>query len=213
MLLSGQDCVELIEAMQKTIEANRDNLSALDAATGDGDHGVNLATAAEFALNAVQGLNDPTPAEVMKIVGSTLINDMGGASGAIFGSFFRGGSKAIKDDEQLGLTEFCAFAEAGLAMVQKRGKAHSGDKTLVDALYPAVVVLQDGVKNGSDLPETLSMAAEAAQAGAENTAAMVAKFGRAKFLGERAIGHQDAGATSMALILTAWAEHLATINR
>ncbi|MFK7805766.1 MAG: dihydroxyacetone kinase subunit DhaL [Anaerolineae bacterium] len=209
MMLSGQHCVDLIHAMQEAIEANRDNLSALDAATGDGDHGVNLATAAKLAANEVKTLEDPTPADVMKKVGSTLINDMGGASGAIFGSFFRGGSKAIKEVDQLGLDTFSAFAEAGLVMVQKRGKAQPGDKTLVDALHPAVAALKDGINSGSSLPKALAQAAEAAQAGAEKTAEMVAKFGRAKFLGERSIGHQDAGATSMALILTAWAEQLA----
>ena len=211
MLLSGNDCVGLIEAMQKTIETNRDNLSALDAATGDGDHGVNLAMAAELAVTVVQALENPTPGDVMKTVGTTLINDMGGASGAIFGSFFRGGSEAIKGVDRLDLKGFSSFAEAGLAMVQKRGKANAGDKTLVDALEPAVMALNDGVENGASLPVAMAQASVVAQAGAELTAAMVAKFGRAKVLGERSIGHQDVGATSMALILTAWADHLATL--
>lgn len=212
MRLSGKDCVALIKAMQQTIEANRDNLSALDAATGDGDHGVNLATAAGLAVAAVEALNDPHPADVMKGVGKTLINEMGGASGAIFGSFFRGGSKAILDTDQLGLSEFYAFVKAGLAMVQKRGKARPGDKTLVDALYPAAEALQDGLKDEDRLVKALVRAAEEARNGAEKTAEMVAKFGRAKFLGERSLGHQDAGATSMALIFTAWADYVAGLN-
>ena len=212
MLLSGTDCIELIKAMQATIEANRDKLSTLDAATGDGDHGVNLANAAELALGKVQNLIEPNPADVMKAVGKTLINEMGGASGAIFGSFFRGGSKAIMEIDQLGLSEFCAFAEAGLAAVQKRGKAHPGDKTLVDALYPAAAVLQQAIKENIDFAEAINNAADAARNGAEKTADMVAKFGRAKFLGERSLGHQDAGATSMALIFTAWADQVAILN-
>ena len=195
------------------IEANRDYLSALDSATGDGDHGVNLTSALELAVPAVEGLDHPSPADVMKTVGSILINDMGGASGAIFGSFFRGGSKAIKEYDELGLEELLAFVEAGLAMVQKRGKAQTGDKTIVDTLHPAVVALKDGIKNNINLPEAMMNAAEAAQAGATKTAEMVAKFGRAKYLGERSLGHQDAGATSMALILKAWADYLGTLNK
>lgn len=212
MMLSGKECVGLIKAMHLSIETNREMLSALDAATGDGDHGVNLATATGLALTRVQALEDPTPAEVMKSVGKTLINEMGGASGAIFGSFFRGGSQAIGDVDQLGLSEFSAFVDAGLALVQKRGKAQPGDKTLVDALYPAATALHAGLTDGLDLEAGITQAAEAARSGAEKTAEMVAKFGRAKFLGERSIGHQDAGATSMALILTAWAAYVAKLN-
>ncbi|MFT5196794.1 MAG: dihydroxyacetone kinase-like protein [Candidatus Promineifilaceae bacterium] len=208
MLLSGKDCIDLISAMRNTIEANRDKLSALDAATGDGDHGVNLATAADLALVEVQALDEPKPADVMKTVGTTLINDMGGASGAIFGSFFRGGSRAIKEMTEIGLPEFVNFVEFGLIQVQKRGKAQPGDKTFVDALSPAVVALQDAVQNDYSFPEAMAFAAKEACEGAEETANMVAKFGRAKFMGERSIGHQDAGATSMALILTAWANFL-----
>lgn len=213
MLLSGKDCVGLIKAMQKTIEKNREMLSTLDAATGDGDHGFNLATAVTQVVNQVEQLDDPSPVAVMRMVGMTLINDMGGASGAIFGSFFRGGSKAIKELDRLDLKDLLTFSEAGLAAVQKRGKAQSGDKTLVDALSPAITALRDGVKKDFSLPEAMGLAAEAARHGAEKTAEMVAKFGRAKFLGDRAIGHQDAGATSMALILTAWADYLETIDR
>lgn len=206
MMLSGQGCVALIVAMRDTIEANRDRLSALDGTVGDGDHGVNLTTAVSQAAVAVQQLDSPTPAQVMRTVGSTLINDMGGAAGIIFGSFFRGGSRAIKGVEQLGLAETLAFMEAGLAEVQKRGKAQPGDKTLVDALFPAVEGLKTAVSQNIPLAQAMPQAAKAAQAGAESTANMVAKFGRAKYLGDRSLGHQDAGATSMALLLQAWAE-------
>ena len=110
------------------------------------------------------------------------------------------------------MPEFYAFVEAGLATVQKRGKAHSGDKTLVDALYPAATALKEWLQDGVSLSQAIAVAAEAARNGAEKTADMVAKFGRAKFLGERSIGHQDAGATSVALIFTAWADHIGNLN-
>ncbi|MEM7112348.1 MAG: dihydroxyacetone kinase subunit DhaL [Chloroflexota bacterium] len=207
-MLSGQDCVALIIAMRDEIEANRDRLSALDGKIGDGDHGVNLTTAVSQAAHAVQQLSDPTPAQVMRTVGSTLINEMGGAAGIIFGSFFRGGSRAIKGKEKFSLEEVATFMEAGLAEVQKRGKAQPGDKTLVDALFPAVEVMKTAVSADMPLSEAMTQAAQAAQAGAESTTNMVAKFGRAKFLGNRALGHQDAGATSMALILQVWAQFI-----
>lgn len=207
-MLSGQDCVALIVAMRDEIEANRDRLSVLDGKIGDGDHGVNLTTAVSQATRAVQQLSDPTPAQVMRTVGATLINEMGGAAGVIFGSFFRGGSRPIKGKKQLSLGEVAAFMEAGLAEVQKRGKAQPGDKTLVDALFPAVEVMKTAVSADIPLTEAMTQAAQAARVGAESTTNMVAKFGRAKFLGERALGHQDAGATSLALILQAWAQFI-----
>lgn len=198
----------MVAAMAKTIEAHRDQLCTLDAKVGDGDHGINLATAVTRAADKVHQLPAPLPDEVMRTVGSALINDMGGASGVLFGSFFRGGSRAIKGVEGLELPQILIFMEAGLAEVQKRGKAQPGDKTFVDALFPAVEALQTAVKNNTALTRAMTEAAQAAQAGAERTTKMVAKFGRAKFLGERAVGHQDAGAASMALILSSWAEHL-----
>ena len=207
-VLSGNDCVDLVKAMQKKLDAYRDKLSALDAATGDGDHGINITTALAEAVHDVEQLDDPNPADVFKTTGMALINKMGGASGAIFGSFFRNGSKAIKGEDHINLPKLLAFFEAGLAAVQKRGNAQLGDKTLVDALSPAIQALQYGAQHEMSIAEALSAAADASHVGAENTAKLVAKFGRAKFLGERSLGHQDPGAVSMSLILKAWSEQL-----
>lgn len=208
MSLSGPECVALIEAMRQTIEENRDRLSQLDATVGDGDHGINLATALTAAVDAVQQLDQPSPQTVMHTAGSTLINDMGGASGIIFGSFFRGGSRAFKNSPAVSPAAAVDFLRAGLAAVQKRGKAQPGDKTLVDALAPALAAAEEALQDDSSLPDMMHRAAAAAHAGASSTTAMVANVGRAKFLGERSLGHQDAGATSMALLLNAWADFL-----
>lgn len=204
-MLTGQDFVAMTRAMTQTISDNRDRLSTLDSAIGDGDHGVNLSTALALAAAEVDQLKDPSPAAVLKSVGKTLINQMGGAAGVIFGSFFRGGGRAIQDHTHLALTDLLTLLEGGLAAVQKRGKAQPGDKTLVDALAPAVAAVRQGVENDLAIAKALSDAAAAAVAGADQTRQMTARFGRAKFLGERSLGHQDAGATSMGLILNAWA--------
>ena len=211
MNLTGQDCINLISMVSKKIESNRELLTQLDSMVGDGDHGVNLDTAMKKAATAVSDLPDPTPTLVMRTVGATLINDMGGASGVIFGSFFRGGSRKIKNETSIDLENFLLFMEGGLAEVQKRGKAQVGDKTCVDVLVPAIEALKTAVSQNPPFQQVLDQMAIAADAGAESTKEMIAQFGRAKFLGERAKGHQDAGATSMALILNTWAEFGRTV--
>ncbi len=206
MNFTGQDCVTLINMMSKKIENHREHLTQLDSMVGDGDHGVNMETAMNKAATAVTALPDPIPSLVMRTVGAMLINDMGGASGVIFGSFFRGGSRKIKNESHIDLDKLILFMEGGLAEIQKRGKAQVGDKTCVDVLVPAIEALETAVSQNLPPQQALVQMADAAEAGAESTKEMVAQFGRAKFLGERSKGHQDAGATSMALILKTWAE-------
>ena len=209
MHLTGTDCQAVVGRMQAAIRSNRTHLSELDAALGDGDHGVNLHNALHEANEGVMALVEPLPHEVFALVGSTVRNQMGGAAGAIFGSFFTGGSRAIQDRTEVGLTEIASFFAAGIDKVQKRGKAVAGDKTILDALIPAAAILDRAAANGDPFVAAVTAAAEAAQAGATATKEMVAQHGRAKFLGDRALGHQDAGATSMALMVTAWAEFIA----
>lgn len=132
------------------------------------------------------------------------MNDMGGASGMVFGAFFRGCANAVKDIKALTRQDIGQMLSAALAYVEKRGKVQPGDKTMVDALAPAVSAYKDAINNGLGLQDALGSAADAAKAGALSTVEMVAKVGRAKFLGERSLGHQDAGATTMALLFSAW---------
>ncbi len=200
-VLTLADSRAIVEAMANTIHQHRDELSALDAATGDGDHGINMDTALQTAVSEIKENEFSNPAQIFKKLGSVLTNKMGGASGIIFGSFFAAGSKAIKEKETLTQTDIVLFFEQGIDKVQKRGKAKRKDKTILDALMPALDVLPIG----TTLAEAMQQAAQAAQAGAEETKNFVAQHGRAKYLGERSLGHQDAGATSMALMLQAWA--------
>jgi dihydroxyacetone kinase-like protein len=207
--IDGVQWVMIIQAMANAIQRQSEHLSALDSTVGDGDHGVNMSAAMAVAAKMTGQLESPTPSSVLKVTGTTVMNEMGGASGVIFGAFFRGGGRAVKGKETMALEDVAAMLAAGLAEVQKRGKAQPGDKTMVDALAPALKAVREAEVAKLGLGEALARAAEQAGLGAEATRAMTARFGRAKALGERSIGYQDAGATSMAIMLAAWAETVA----
>jgi len=207
-VLSGRDLVVVIEAMADAVQDQRDHLAALDSMIGDGDHGANIARAMAAASTQVASLDSPMPADVLRSTGRAVINEMGGAAGVIFGSFFRGCARAVTDRSALDVHDLARMLAAGLAEVQKRGQAQTGDKTMVDALAPAVQAMQTAADADMPITEAVRAAAESARAGAEATSEMIAHFGRAKYLGERSIGYQDAGATSVAVMLAAWAKEI-----
>ena len=186
-----------INRMATTVREHESELTQLDAAIGDGDHGANLARG--FGKVEQKLTTDPpaTPAALFKLVGMTLIGSVGGASGPLYGTFFLEAGKAAGEAASLDDTALTNCLAAGLAGVKARGKAESGDKTMVDALTPAIDALREG--------KSLEEAASAARNGVEATKPLVARKGRASYLGERAIGHADPGATSSALLLEALA--------
>ncbi|MBL8134085.1 MAG: dihydroxyacetone kinase subunit L [Anaerolineae bacterium] len=192
----GRGFVGLIQALNEAMQAAKAELNGLDSALGDGDHGESLAAAFADAAEKAASLSEPSPAAVLQATSQSLLNRMGGASGALYGTLFLRMSLAVKDRPDVALEDWQAALSAGLAGVQARGKASPGDKTMVDALAPAVVAFA----SATDLGGAFAAAAGAAQDGAAATAAMVAKFGRAKFAGDRAIGHVDAGARSVAIL-------------
>jgi dihydroxyacetone kinase-like protein len=197
--MNGGDFVSLIGVIHHALEAAQSELNALDSALGDGDHGGALAVAFGDAAEKARALPTPTPSSVLQTASQSLLNRMGGASGALYGTLFLRMSIALRDCDTASLPDWQVALQAGLVGVTARGKAAPGDKTMVDALAPAVAAL---VAAG-DFASAFAAAATAAQAGAEQTVNMVAKFGRAKFAGERAIGHVDAGARSMAILFGA----------
>ena len=194
--------------MAQAIAGAEAQLTALDSTVGDGDHGVNMVKATQAAAEAVEALEDPTLFQVWRTTGKTIQDSVGGASGLIFGAFFIGAARTMKEKTNLSLVDVAEMMAAGLAAVQKRGKAQPGDKTMVDALAPAVEAVQAALDEGASLSDALPWMAKAAQAGAEATTEMVAQHGRAKFLGERSIGYQDAGATSFAVMLGVWPDSI-----
>ncbi len=203
--IEPQQSINAIKAMAAAISEQQDYLSALDTSVGDGDHGHNMAKAMQDAAQQVIALKEPSLEMVWRTTGKAIQNSVGGASGLLFGAFFTGASRTLKNKEALTVTDIADMLLAGLSNVQKRGRAKPGHKTMVDALAPAVTAAQTAVDNNLSLVNTLQQVATTAMHGAESTKNMVAKRGRAKFLGERSKGFQDAGATSMAILLTAWA--------
>jgi len=204
--IDARQSIKIITAMAKAVAARQEQLSALDSTVGDGDHGHNLAKAMQEAAQQVMALDASTLESVWRTAGKAVQNSVGGASGLLFGAFFIGAGRVLKEKDMATTSDVVEMLISGLAAVQKRGKAKPGDKTMVDALAPAAMAAQTAGAAGLSLNETLRQAADAAKTGAESTREMVAKHGRAKFLGERSRGFQDAGATSMAVMLEAWAD-------
>lgn len=192
--------VEIIRALSRTYQAECESLNRLDSALGDGDHGTALSVAFYEAAEKTAALSTPLPAAVLQVVASTLMNRMGGSAGALYGTLFLRASTMVKDKTTLTGDDLAAMWQAGLEGVMQRGKAQNGDKTMVDALAPAVAAFRDSVQSGGTIISAFEQAAAAARAGAEATASLVAKQGRAKFVGERSLGHVDAGAASVALL-------------
>jgi len=185
------------------IAANREHLTELDAAIGDADHGSNMDRGMKAAVAALDESRPATPGALFSKVGMTLVSTVGGASGPLFGTLFIRMAGSLGDAETPSATDVAAALRAGLGGVVDRGKAAPGDKTMYDALAPAVDALDAALGDGEPLSTALKHAREAAAAGRDATIPMLARKGRASYLGERSVGHQDPGATTVALLLEA----------
>ena len=186
------------------VRARRDHLTQLDAAIGDGDHGTNMARgfdAVEKALAGQEG-NLP-PGRLLILCGKTLVATVGGASGPLWGSALRRAGRSLGDAPAIDGAQLAEALEAALAGIKELGAAVVGDKTIVDALEPAAIALRGAVDAGRPPARAAEAAAAAAEAGARATVPLRARKGRASYLGDRSIGHQDPGATSTALIIGA----------
>ncbi len=206
--VSTQDLLAWVREFTRLVAENRDSLTELDAAIGDADHGANMQRGTAAALAAVDGEVPASAGALAKKVGTTLVSTVGGASGPLYGTFFLRLGAALGDAGTVPPAQVAAALRAGLEGVVARGRAEPGDKTMVDALAPAVTACEEALDAGRTWEEALTAAAGAAAAGREATTGMVARKGRASYLGERSAGHQDPGATSVALLLTAAAATL-----
>ena len=193
MTIDAATCRAWLAEAAALVTAHADELTALDTAIGDGDHGLNLRRGFD-AVGAVEG---ETPGAVLKAAGTALINTTGGASGPLYGTFLRRAAKALGEAASVTEADFAAALQAGLDGVARLGGAAEGDKTMIDALAPAVAAYASGGARA---------AADAAAAGRDATAPMVARKGRASYLGERSAGHIDPGAASSALLFEAHAK-------
>jgi dihydroxyacetone kinase-like protein len=182
----------------------RDYLTQLDAAIGDADHGANMTRGFSAVEAKLDGLDGGTPpGKILVLAGSTLVSTVGGASGPLWGSAFRRAGKALGEQPSATGAELADALDAAVAAIVELGAAERGDKTMVDALAPAVDALRASLASGASLPDALAAARTAAEDGMRATVPMLARKGRASYLGERSIGHQDPGATSTALIVAA----------
>ncbi|TMC54032.1 MAG: dihydroxyacetone kinase subunit L [Chloroflexi bacterium] len=185
------------------VRAERDHLVQLDAAIGDGDHGTNMVRGFEAVIQALDADGGSPPGKLLILAGRTLVSTVGGASGPLWGSALRSGGRVLGDQANFDGGQLVEVLAAALASVKDLGTASLGDKTMVDALEPAVETLRARLAEGVALEQALDDAAAAAETGMRATIPLQARKGRASYLGERSVGHQDPGATSTALIVRA----------
>ncbi|MCI7431737.1 MAG: dihydroxyacetone kinase subunit L [Megasphaera elsdenii] len=204
--LDTKQMAAIIEGMAKKIEAEKDYLTQLDNEIGDGDHGINLARGFKAVEKKLPSLAGGDIGALLKGVGMQLVSTVGGASGPLYGTAFMKAGMACKGLTELDGPAFVKAMEAAVDGIKMRGKATEGEKTMLDALCPALKVMQDEVAAGKSLKEALQDAAAAAEKGVEYTKTIIATKGRASYLGERSLGHQDPGATSSLYLLQVLAE-------
>jgi dihydroxyacetone kinase-like protein len=206
MAVQKHDVVRWLDTLHVIFTEQRQQLTDLDAAVGDGDFGISLErgfTAVKTELSA----NDPADVRgVFQTTATVLIKSMGGSSGPLLGTFFLRAGATSADKAELGPADVVAAFRAGVEGMQQRGKAALGDKTMMDAWLPAVDAMQETLESGGGLAEILDRAATAAEAGAEATKTMSARKGRASYIGDRSVGHPDPGAIAVHMMLRAAAD-------
>jgi dihydroxyacetone kinase-like protein len=206
MMITLRQIIDWLQKLAAVYTEQKDFLSKLDSDIGDGDHGVNMAR----GFNAVTGaIGSASPADIgaaFKTVSMSLIKTVGGASGPLYGTFFLRASTELAGQEEADLDAWTSALEKGVQGIEQLGKAQKGDKTMIDAWLPALEALKGC--GGREVKDALKAAADAAEEGMKATIPLQARKGRASYLGERSIGHQDPGATSTFLLLQAAAETL-----
>jgi len=206
MAIEQKDVLEWVNKYAGVIAENRQYLIDLDSPIGDADHGENMNRGFQAVFKKMPEVADKDIGSVLKTVGMTLLSTVGGAGGPLYGTLFIQMGTKSDGKMALDLKDWCEMLEAALSGVVARGKAELGDKTMVDALTPASYALKDAVKNGKSIVQALAESAAAAEKGMKDTIPLVARKGRASYLGERSAGHQDPGATSSYFLLKAAAD-------
>ncbi len=204
--MNNADTLRWLERIADALRENAQYLTQLDSPIGDADHGTNMDRGFVAVRSKFPTMASMDIATQFKTVGSTLVSTVGGSSGPLYGTAFLRAGSAVTGKENLDATDVVALLEAFAGGVVTRGKAQPGEKTMVDALAPAVAAAKEALAQGASLAEVTARAAAAAEEGAQATIPMLATKGRASYLGERSVGHQDPGATSSTFMLKALAE-------
>jgi dihydroxyacetone kinase-like protein len=202
MTVSRDQILAWLTKSAEVLLENKTYLTELDSAIGDADHGINMERGFKKVLTQLPGVADSDIGNILKTTGMALISSVGGAGGPLYGTLFMRAGMSLSGKQELTAEDMVVMLQAAVEGVVQRGKANLGDKTMVDALTPAVEAFRVTVEtNGGDIVEGMQHAVAAAEQGMKDTIPMLAKKGRASYLGERSIGHQDPGATSSYLIL------------
>jgi dihydroxyacetone kinase-like protein len=207
-MVNGKDMKKILKKINIVIEENKLYLSELDAAIGDGDHGLNMSKGFNAVIKKIGDLSDEDLGDILKNSGMALVSNVGGASGPLYGTALMKAGMALSNKKTMNIKDFVEILQVALDGIKMRGKAVEGEKTMIDALSPAIEAGKKAINEGKSTKEILTSIRETAKQGVENTKSIIATKGRASYLGERSLGHQDAGATSMYLILNTITEEL-----
>ncbi len=202
-MVNKEQIIQWLQTVATVLEQNKDYLTELDAAIGDADHGINMNRGFQKVITLLPTVTNKDIGSIFKTVSMTLISTIGGASGPLYGTLFLRASAVVTGKSELTTEDMTKVFVAAVEGVVQRGKANLGDKTMLDALSPAANTFTEALANDSSFLDSLKQAVDAAESGMKNTIPMLAKKGRASYLGDRSIGHQDPGATSIYLILKA----------
>ncbi len=195
--------LHILTKMKEAIDENAQFLTDLDAAIGDNDHGINMARGFAKVETDLPGLAGKDIGAILKKVGMDLVSTVGGSSGPLYGTAFMKAGGKVAGKNEIGMEDFLAMMDEGIGGVQLRGKAVRGEKTMLDAMIPADEAMKEAFSAGLSVKEVLDAGVKAAEEGVEYTKTIIATKGRASYLGERSIGHQDPGATSFTVLLQA----------
>ncbi|KST61816.1 dihydroxyacetone kinase subunit DhaL [Mastigocoleus testarum] len=212
-MFTKKQIVQWLQAFASEIHENKDYLTELDAAIGDADHGINMDRGFQKVITQLPNIADKDIGSILKTVSMTLISSIGGASGPLYGSLFLRASITAAGKEKLTEIDIQKLLQEGLQGVLQRGKAKPGDKTMIDVLSPATVAFEEAVGSGKNMSEAMQQMVAIAEKAMKDTIPTLAKKGRASYLGDRSIGHQDPGATSCYLMLKSLSDsYSSTVN-
>jgi len=207
--LTLNDFRKIINNVNMTLQENKMFLSQLDSVIGDGDHGISISKGFLNAIKKIEELNPQNISDLLKLTGNSIAVVIGGVTGPVFGMFFSEMGRAISyEKESIDLNDLTLMFSRSQENIMKLGGAKPGDKTMIDALYPAVKALKEAADKNLSLKEAFADMVKASKAGAKSTSKMVAKKGRARYAGERSLGYEDAGANTVNLIINAFYESL-----
>ena len=206
MAITTADVIEFLHRARDVLQENKEYLTELDAAIGDADHGINMDRGFQNVMKKLPSVEDKDAGTILKTVGMALVSSVGGAGGPLYGTAFMQAGMALAGKYELTAGDILAALDAALKGVMMRGKSEPGQKTMIDAIHPAVTAMREALDGGASTLEALERAAAAAEKGMKDTIPMLALKGRASYLGERSVGHQDPGATSSYLLIRIMAE-------